>query len=382
MARAATRKSDTAARARAMAWTCVLGNNLADGDFLIAKALGGGKLEYLLQHRGYTHTIACAPLIALVAATLGAQFGRVRLKDEPSLLVMGFLSALAHIGADFWNDYGIHPFWPILNRWFYGDFVFILEPLIWLSLIPLVFFEARNLLLRWGALVLGVGIAATAWTSGYVPWPVAGWITLYGCVVYFAQRKIGGARLAFAAVGLVLAVFAIGSVTAKGRVRALFAEQVPAERISQLAISPAPGNPFCWKLTVSSDDLAKDAYFSRTGAVSLWPSLFDSKKCNSRLAVEIQDPLTAPELRSNDSVSILGEFRGKLSDLNELSAQHCRFEAMLRFARAPFWARTSSGGWYGGDLRYVGRGFAETGMDPSQACPPAEPPWTPPFQPK
>ena len=32
---------------------------------------------------------------------------------------------LLHLGMDFLNSYGVHPFWPIQNRWVYGDSVFI-----------------------------------------------------------------------------------------------------------------------------------------------------------------------------------------------------------------------------------------------------------------
>src|SRR5690606_16081369 len=36
-------------------------------------------------------------------------------------------------------NYGVHPFWPVDNRWFYGDTIFIWEPLLWIAATPLVF---------------------------------------------------------------------------------------------------------------------------------------------------------------------------------------------------------------------------------------------------
>ena len=41
------------------------------------------------------------------------------------------LGTLLHLSMDALNSYGVHLFWPFENRWFYGDSVFIVEPLYW-----------------------------------------------------------------------------------------------------------------------------------------------------------------------------------------------------------------------------------------------------------
>ena len=41
---------------------------------------------------------------------------------------------LSHIVADAWNSYGVHPFWPFDNRWYYGDAINIYEPWLWVIL--------------------------------------------------------------------------------------------------------------------------------------------------------------------------------------------------------------------------------------------------------
>src|SRR4051812_3839266 len=56
---------------RAVLWTSVLGNNLPDFDFIVPPLLGGGKLGYLLHHRGHTHTVLFLPLLGLIAAAVG-----------------------------------------------------------------------------------------------------------------------------------------------------------------------------------------------------------------------------------------------------------------------------------------------------------------------
>ena len=77
-------------------------------------------------------------------------FAAVRLwwryrKVEPSaadvrvLIVLAVLAPLLHLALDFTNSYGVHPFWPVDNHWYYGDAVFIVEPLIWACSAPLLF---------------------------------------------------------------------------------------------------------------------------------------------------------------------------------------------------------------------------------------------------
>ena len=77
--------------------------------------------------RGHTHTL-------LVATLLGSALGLFLSKGRALYALVGALVCMLHIFADFWNDYGVHPCWPILNRWFYGDMIFIVEPLLWLAI--------------------------------------------------------------------------------------------------------------------------------------------------------------------------------------------------------------------------------------------------------
>ncbi len=63
---------------------------------------------------------------------------------------------LLHIAMDFTNNYGVHPFWPVDNRWFYGDSVFIIEPLFWAACAPLAFIFKTHVA-RFAVLLLLVG---------------------------------------------------------------------------------------------------------------------------------------------------------------------------------------------------------------------------------
>ena len=78
------------------------------------------------------------------------------------------ITPLLHIGMDFTNNYGVHPFWPLFDRWFYGDAVFIAEPLLWAACAPLAF-TFRSKLARCivvAVLAIGIGLALF---SGLVP---------------------------------------------------------------------------------------------------------------------------------------------------------------------------------------------------------------------
>jgi inner membrane protein len=117
-----------------------IGGNLPDLD-LVYSYRGvphdtQAKLGYVLQHRGYTHTVlGCLVLAALLYA--GAELWlryrhlAVTRRDRLELAGMCMFGTFLHLGMDFLNSYGVHPFWPVQNGWFYGDSVFIVEPLYW-----------------------------------------------------------------------------------------------------------------------------------------------------------------------------------------------------------------------------------------------------------
>ena len=53
-------------------------------------------------------------------------------------LVTACVGMVLHISMDGLNVYGVHPFWPFDARWYYGDLIFIVEPVFWIAFgIPL-----------------------------------------------------------------------------------------------------------------------------------------------------------------------------------------------------------------------------------------------------
>ncbi|NUO53640.1 MAG: metal-dependent hydrolase, partial [Polyangiaceae bacterium] len=130
------------------AWASAVANNVPDGD-LILTPLSGGKLGYLLHHRGHTHTLAVGVILGLAVALVILAIARRRgadldAADERWILGLGALGPVVHLFMDGLNIYGIHPFWPVYDGWIYGDAVFIVEPLLWLTAVPFLFADART----------------------------------------------------------------------------------------------------------------------------------------------------------------------------------------------------------------------------------------------
>jgi inner membrane protein len=121
---------------------------LPDADLFYSGAWTGmGKLGYLLHHRGHTHTVLFAIASALVVWGLALALRRDLRAARPArvLLMLSLIGSLSHVALDYTNSYGVHPWWPVDNRWVYGDAVFIIEPWFWIiALAPLFFISAQE----------------------------------------------------------------------------------------------------------------------------------------------------------------------------------------------------------------------------------------------
>jgi len=91
--------------------------------------------------RGMTHGLLAQALlpIAFTGAVLlfdrwrPPAHGAARARAAP-LLLLSYIGVLSHVGLDWLNNYGVRLLMPVSNRWFYGDSVFIVDPLLWLAL--------------------------------------------------------------------------------------------------------------------------------------------------------------------------------------------------------------------------------------------------------
>ena len=139
LGRALVRPNASRERERAGIYSAVIASNLPDTDFVVRFFAADPQLAYLLHHRGHTHTLLLAIPLGLLTGLLCARACSVRdPRERREVALIGALAGLLHIAFDALNNYGVHPFWPLDNRWYYGDAVFIIEPLLLAAMIPLL----------------------------------------------------------------------------------------------------------------------------------------------------------------------------------------------------------------------------------------------------
>jgi len=88
-------------------------------------------LTYLQVHRGYTHALAFAPLVALLPVLLVKAFTRTRLTLMTLATYAGCLIAvLSHLLLDWTNVYGVRLMLPFSAKWYRLDSTDIIDPVI------------------------------------------------------------------------------------------------------------------------------------------------------------------------------------------------------------------------------------------------------------
>lgn len=358
-----------------------IGSNLPDADLLYS--FFGGRINYLLHHRGHTHTILVAFLLALATLAITRWWLRRRgLQASPQdcalLTAVLLFTPLLHIAMDFTNNYGVHPFWPVDNRWFYGDSVFIVEPLFWAACAPLAFIFKTHIA-RFAVLLLMVAAIALCFFSGMVPRPLAvAYALLVAAMLLIGQRASPNVALA---AGVVVwlgatAMFAITAQVARARVDAIAAQQFPGSTLLDRIVTPMPVNPACWEVMTLQKE--SDNAVLRRAMLTLNPAWLTADECLSRsLAIEITAPLVPVPNESTEQVKWYGQIATPIPRLVELARTHCEVAAAFRFIRMP-WLANVKDGLVLGDLRYDREpelGFAEFEITDRPSCPRFVPNW-------
>ncbi|MBM2623897.1 metal-dependent hydrolase [Actinoplanes sp. LDG1-06] len=364
-----------------------VGGNLPDADVFYT-LWTGSTLDNVLHHRGHTHTVTGAlglSLVLFLAVGLGWRCRRVKPGRADVGLVAGLsvLAPLLHIGLDLTNNYGVHPFWPVDNRWYYGDAVFIVEPMLWACAAALLFVLPSRTMRILIAVVLAAGLGLS-WFSGYVPLSFAAVLTLLTAGLV-AISQYAPARVALAgglAAWLALtATFLVATRTAEHRIEALLADRFPAARTLDISLTPMPANPICRE--VFAVQRTADQYVVRRAFHSLAPGWVTATGCErsypigSDATAQLQ-PIAQPATRE---IVWKGELVMPGGLLAQLGSQYCAVGALLQFARAP-WAAPRGDGWIAGDLRLdhePGLGLTEIKVSPTtDECPRLPAPWVPP----
>jgi len=339
----------------------VVGGNLPDLDLIYSyRGFSNdprSKLDYMLQHRGYTHTILGCVILALLlyaAVEVWARWRRVALspQDRGALASMACFGVLLHLATDFLNSYGVHPFWPLQNRWYYGDSVFIVEPLYWAAAAPLLFVVRSGLARVVLALSLAAAVVLCLLSERVTPgWCVGLGVLMLVLLVLGARASAGAAAITSAAVMLAVTVmFLVAGGAAARRVDAIAAADFPGGDLLDHVLSPAPMNPLCWDVLLL--EMSGDRYTVREGVLSTLPAVMPAKRCPRMSDGRPMTVLAQPPAGSGE-VRWLGEFTMSRALLVELVASHCDAAALMQFVRAPFatWQRR---GWIMGDLRFAG----------------------------
>ena len=233
----------------------VLAAEAADIDVLWSLA---GPVEELKHHRGITHTLVGAPVVAAAVVGLIWLLDRWRKKRRarrlntpnqgtkapPQPVHWGWLyattliTALSHLLLDWTNNYGVRPFFPFNPRWYAGSFVFIAEPVLWVLLF----------------------LALT------IPW-------LLGLVA----GEIGARRTPFRGRGW--AIFALTAMVAlwcwrwaeHAQAQAMVENaQLTTAPVKRIGLEPYPINPFRWHAILETAD------FYQTAEVNTWTGEIDS----------------------------------------------------------------------------------------------------------
>jgi inner membrane protein len=361
-----------------------VGSNLPDSDLLYS--FFGGKVNYLLHHRGHTHTILIALLLGAAVFALTRWWLRRRnlqasSADRRLLAGVLLLTPLLHIAMDFGNNYGVHPFWPLDNRWFYGDSIFIIEPLFWAACAPLAFvFRTRpGRFIVWMVMVLAICLV---FFTGMVPRPIAAiYSLLVVAMLLIGWRAPPGVALT-AGVGLWLGttlMFVLAAQSAKSRIEEIVAHQFTDSELVDHVVTPMPSNPFCWEIMLVQKEA--DTTVLRRAMFARAPSLFAADQCLTRsLDIPVTAPLAKVPRENTAELKWYGQIASPLEQLRSVAKTNCEAAAALRFIRVP-WLATVENELVLGDLRYdreAELGFSEIAITDQPSCPVVVPQWTPP----
>jgi len=183
--------------------------------------------QYLALHRGITHSIAGAAIETVVLAlVVGLVYLAASRRSDVAGPRWGLVSALvaaavaSHLFMDWQGSYGLRPFLPWNGRWYYGDFVAIVDPWFWIVPLVAIAWGGRRYWLPlgwygviWAATTAAVFLSGRASASIRIDWLLLSVVGAAGWVPHwFAPRR---ARRV-ARFGLLVLVVHIGALAVLG----------------------------------------------------------------------------------------------------------------------------------------------------------------------
>ncbi len=339
----------------------ILSNNLPDADFLYASLLSH-PFGYLLHHRGHTHTVIgavfCGVLSWIIVSVICWATRRpLDKKAQRSVLLISIFGGLIHITLDWFNSYGVHPFWPIVNRWYYGDTIFIIEPFLWITLSLALASLMNAKFYRFIASIPALlGILLIVFSGRVPPTIIIGSVIITSLFVLgfkSASQKIQSRIWLLLSFG----VFIVFYISGQRAQEMLEKKQETGETRFASFVAPSPANPFCW--TAFQMIRKQDTIVYHRELLEPFHHFF-SINCAQYSLHQIETE-TLP-----------------YSTFKELT-NNCRWRAFLRFARVPS-VTSCSQETCTADLRFSRNGRQNFTVYPLEGtCPTEIPPWEPPI---
>ena len=245
--------------------TLILGANAPDLDaiaMLIDRDLS------LWLRRGWTHgvlAVAVLPLLltglmCLVDRGIARWRGTAPRARPGRLLLLAYIAVASHPTLDWLNTYGVRFLMPFDGRWFYGDALFIIDPLVWLLAgAAEVAAHYRSIVGMASWLALGVTMTLLLTMVGTLtPGVWVLWLAGMAAIAATRARGIsppGIRRLATAAL-VAVAVYALVMVGGSRLATRQVADWLTARgsTFEEIMADPLPARPFVRNIVVADAD--------------------------------------------------------------------------------------------------------------------------------
>ncbi len=355
--------------------TSIVANNFTDLDLLFG-LIDNSPLGYLLNHRGWTHTVLgslAQSLMLIGLIELWMKFFAPRLiQYKRDIWILALLGSQTHMLLDFFNSYGVHPLWPLSTDWYYLDSIFIIEPLLWIALVP-IWLRPKStswLLLVPIFLAYSYGVSRNLVSTSAL---VGATACFFFCFWFYGKiQPKHKALVALTTFFLIVGTFWAHQKIARNQIRFELAK-VSKMNTLDVVLSSLPSNPTCWFFI--TPQVSDSEYRVLAGTVALYggnPSTCLSWPLGSGLTTN-----TPPPESTSSNISFRGAWSASLEELRPLLTR-CNVLSWFKFARVPIWQNNRLN-----DLRFASRNENNfTTFDASASvqdhCPPVSAPWNPP----
>jgi inner membrane protein len=116
--------------------TLIVANNLPDVDV----AVFATDTLAMSFRRGWTHGVLAQAALPIALTALVVAGDRLFRRNAPArvkpreILLLSYIGVLCHVFLDFVNSYGVRLLMPFSDRWFYGDALYIVDPIMYVVL--------------------------------------------------------------------------------------------------------------------------------------------------------------------------------------------------------------------------------------------------------